>query len=166
MKTAIAILFLSIAMLSVSCKASKQVTENDRETSVTTEITKNNFGEFTEGLALNIDGSLYHADTYTINQMGTFWIVKGTMPDSAVFSIMLPEIKGAQKYTVQQGGEVSVTYATSKAKGFLFFAPFAENNGWVKTELLEGYLKGSFEVAVNNGAVQKMCTGMFSIKMP
>ena len=123
-------------------------------------------GAITEGITVNIDGTLWHADTYEVVLMGKFYIVKGTASDASVFSIMLPDISGKQTHKVQQGGEVSVTYSTDRAKGFLFFAPFSEDNGWVNTESVDGYLRGTFEVTVNNGAISKLCKGMFSIKLP
>lgn len=166
MKNLIAIWLLFIATMVVSCKVASNNGGNATLPIGATEVDSTGNGAITEGMAINIDGTLWHAENYSVNQMGTFWVIKGSGADTSVFSIMLPKIKSAQYFQVEQGGEVSVTYSIGRTKGFLFFAPFAENNGWVKTELLDGYLTGNFEVNVSNGALTKKCTGMFSIKMP
>jgi len=117
------------------------------------------------GMAINIDGILWHAETFSVIKMGTFWIVKGTAADASVVSIMLPDPLANKEYGVVQGGDVSVTYSTSRAKGFLFLAPYSDNNGWVKTTLDGGYLSGNLDVTVSNGANPIKCVGMFNIKL-
>ncbi len=117
------------------------------------------------GMAINIGGMQWHAETFSVIKMGTFWIVKGTAADASVLSIMLPDPLTNKHYAVVQGGDVSVTYSTSRAKGFLFLAPYADNNGWVKTTLDNGHLRGILEVTVSNGANPIKCVGMFNIKL-
>lgn len=149
--------------LTLACKSSKVAGDMPKENMVQQDPTK---GAITEGIAVNMDGTMWYADSYEVLPMGNFWMLKGTASDASVFSIMLPEIKGKNTYQVLQGGEVSVTYSTNRANGFLFLAPFSENNGWINTEEAEGYVKGTFEVTVNNGAISKLCKGMFSVKLP
>lgn len=156
------ILSLCMALFAMACKSTLVNTENPSNDIV---HSKPQDGAVTEGLVVNMDGTLWHADTYEVLPMGNFYILKGTASDASVFSIMLPDISGKQYHQVLQGGTVSVTYSTDKAQGFLFFAPFAENNGWVKTETVDGFLMGTFEVTVSNGAISKLCKGMFSIKL-
>ncbi len=117
------------------------------------------------GMAINIGGMQWQAETYSVIKMGTFWIVKGTAADASVVSIMLPDPLTNKHYAVVQGGDVSVTYSTSRAKGFLFLAPYADNNGWVKTTLDNGHLRGNLEVTVSNGGNPMKCAGMFNIKL-
>lgn len=162
MRAVVAILFLGFLILFSACKVQNvpgDATGNGLSTNAANSMQQ-------EGLRADIDGTPWSADTYGIVPMGDFWIVKGTATDGSVFSIMLPEINGSQYHRVLQGGTVSVTYSTNRDKGFLFFAPFSNDNGWVKTETSSGYITGSFEVTISNGAIPKLSTGAFIIKFP
>lgn len=163
MRIAWVILSLCLVMFTLACKSNKAVGKTPKDNVVQQEPGS---GAITEGFTVSIEGTPWYADTYEIVPMGKFYIVKGTASDASVFSIMLPEITGKQAYKVLQGGEVSVTYSTNRAKGFLFLAPFSEDNGRIYTEMIDGYLRGTFEVTINNGAISKQCKGMFSIKLP
>lgn len=163
MRIALVIFSLCATMFSLACKSNKAVGKTPNDNVVQQEPDS---GAVTEGFFLSIDSTLWQADTFELVPMGKFWIVKAAASDASVFSIMLPDINGKQAFKVLQGGEVSVTYSTSRAKGFLFLAPFSEDNGRIYTESVDGFLKGTFEVTVNNGAISKVCKGLFSIKLP
>ncbi len=125
----------------------------------------NDKGAPTVGIAINIDGALWHAASYEIQRMGIFWVVKGLGADNSAFSIMLPDPLATAAHTVSQGGPVSVTYSKAPGKGPTYLAPYSENNGWVNTTLADGYLRGSLEVTLNSGGDLKKCMGTFSIKL-
>lgn len=166
MRYGIAILLGAWLLLCGACKTAKTHTPTMAESPVlptSAPIEKN--GAPTVGMAINMDGTLWQADSLVIHQMGTFWLVKGSAADGSVFSIMLPQPLATKEYPVTQGGEVSLTYSTSRAKGHVYFAPFSSNNGWVKTTLANGYLSGSLEVTITNSGHNKQCIGTFSLKL-
>lgn len=165
MMRAIAILFLGVSLAFGACKTSSQTAPPPLHTTEVTIANDPHSGAPTVGMAINIDGTLWHAASYGINQLGTFWVVKGTHADGSVFSIMLPDPLATAEYPVEQGGPVSVTYSTNREKGFLYFAPFSANNGTIKTTLADGYLHAHVEVTISNNAIQKKCIGTFSIKL-
>jgi hypothetical protein len=148
-----------------SCKTNTSVYDNKANTSTVTAQDTVAKGAAAEGMAINISGEMWQAETYEVLQLGTFWVVKGTAADASVFSIMLPEPLANKEYEIVQGGDVSITYSTSRAKGFLFLAPYSDNNGWVKTTLHNGHLQGNIEVTVTNGGNPIKCVGMFNIKL-
>jgi hypothetical protein len=120
-------------------------------------------------MAINIDGALWHADQYSLVQMGESWLVKGTSVDNTIFSILLPNPLATAEYKIVKGGNVSITHTTGSGwrKGQAFYAPYsAEENGWVKTVLADGYLRGTIEATLSAGVGSEVvCKGNFSVKL-
>ncbi len=154
------ILFAIVVCVGIGCRSSKA----PAETVSVSEKADNELVSI-KAMSIYIDGAEWQAATYGINQMGTFWVVKGTHEDGSVFSVMLPDPLATTSYAVAQGGPVSVTYSTTRENGFTFFAPYSANNGSVKTSVQNGYLHGSLDVTLSNNAIQKKCVGVFTIKL-
>jgi len=121
------------------------------------------------GMAISFGGELWHADQYSLVQMGESWLVKGTSVDNTIFSILLPSPLATTEYKVSKGSRVSITHTTGSGwrKGQAFYAPYsAEENGWVKTVLADGYLRGTIEVTLTSGVGSNVfCKGSFSVKV-
>lgn len=154
---------LILTTLFAACNTSAPLAK--APTTDTTPTQTEPLGAPTVGMSINIDGVLWQAETYGINQLGTFWLVKGTAADGSVFSIMLPDPLTTAQYTVGEGGTVNITYGPKNESKLVNVLPLSGKDGWVKTTLADGYLRGNLEVSVSNGGIPKKCTGMFSIKL-
>ncbi|CAN5284281.1 hypothetical protein BH09BAC1_BH09BAC1_13500 [soil metagenome] len=161
-----AIYFSLMVLFALGCKTNKEAAKETMPMSVVSQpapLQAMDDGAKTQGISVNIDGTLWNAESYSLVKMGTFWVIKGLGKDKAVFSIMLPDPLITMQYTVSQGGAVSITYSKAPEKGLTYLAPYSDNNGWVKTSVNDGYLQGTLDVTLNSGGETKHCIGMFAL---